>query len=219
MVILLNLSAFFLIIAIDFSLLPLFITYVALGICYSTPPVRLKSRPVIDVVTSGIGSGILPFLIGLQVSHQLTIEFSLPWMVRRYQDAFYLLLPITLFQCATHILQAVGDYEADIEAGVETFVSKYGKKNSVRIAELLMITSLLLPLLFCLLDMSLTNYVLWYMILLLPCLAYLSFAMVNLKNPSKYSMKFLTDKQKRFGPIVLAILASSILLVRVSLLA
>jgi 4-hydroxybenzoate polyprenyltransferase len=216
-IIFLNLSAFLLIMVIDFSLLPLYLVYLILGICYSAPPIRLKSRPIIDVVAIGISSGVLPFLIGLQVSHQLTLELSLPWIIRRYQDAFLTMLPIMFFQCATHILQAVGDHEADTKAGVKTFASKFGKKNSVRIAKSLIMTSLLLPFFFGLFNLSLTNYVSWYVMLLIPSLAYLSFATINLRNPSKYSIKHLSDKAKRLGPIIYIILASFVLFIRIRL--
>src|SRR4030043_375558 len=53
--------------AVDYTLLFLFVTYIGVGIVYSAPPISFKKRPVLDLLVVGIGAGILPFLIGLQV--------------------------------------------------------------------------------------------------------------------------------------------------------
>jgi len=38
-------------------------------------------------------------------------------------------MPLILIQCGGHIIQAVGDYEADRKTGVHTFVVRYGRKK------------------------------------------------------------------------------------------
>jgi 4-hydroxybenzoate polyprenyltransferase len=200
----------------DLTLIPLFLIYLCLGIFYSVPPFRLKGKPFFDIITSGIGSGILPFLIGLQVSHQLTFDFTLPWIRRRYQDAFLAIIPFFFFQCATHILQAVGDYEADTSAGITTFVVKYGKWKSIRIAELFLLTSLLLPLFYGILNLLLTNYTIWYLTLLIPSLIFFGYLKCFFSEPSKQNIDKLALIAKRAAPIVLGIIFLLALLLRIS---
>jgi len=200
----------------DLSLIPLFLLYVGIGVCYSVPPIRLKGRPVLDVIIVGLGSGVLPFLIGLQVSHQLTLDWWLPWIGQRYQDALLAVMPLLLFQCSTHIYQAVGDYEADLGAGVMTSVVKYGKEKSIKTAKILLIISLLLPLIYGVLKLSLTDYMLWYLIILLPCLPFFLYFMKQ-KVFSKESIGDLTETAKKVAPIVYAILIFYIFIIRISL--
>ena len=123
---------------VDYTLLFLFVTYIGVGIVYSTPPLHFKKRPIIDLLTVGVGSGIVPFLIGLQVSNQLFIESLLPVIL-------ICVVPLFLFQIASHIFQAIGDYEADKEEKITTFVVRYGKEKSAKIAVLFSSLSLVIP--------------------------------------------------------------------------
>jgi 4-hydroxybenzoate polyprenyltransferase len=43
-------------------------------------------------------------------------------------------MPLILIHCGGHIIQAVGDYEADLKTGVHTFVVRYGRKKGVIVA-------------------------------------------------------------------------------------
>src|SRR3989304_5285371 len=112
--------------------LPLFIVYLGLWTAYSTPPSRLKSVPVADFVISGIGAGFLPFLIGGELTDKLTSNIPSIMMG---------CMPLVLIQCGGHIIQAVGDYEADRKTGVHTFVVRYGRKNGVIVAGLMFLTA------------------------------------------------------------------------------
>jgi len=105
--------------------LPLFIVYLGLWTAYSTPPLRLKSAPVVDFVLSGVGAGFLPFLMGLRLTDK-----QIPSISSIMLDA----MPIILIYCGGHIIQAVGDYEADRKTGVRTFVVRYGRKKGVIVA-------------------------------------------------------------------------------------
>ena len=122
-----------------YSVLPYMVIYSIIGICYSSPPYFLKNRPIIDLLSVGFAAGVLPFIIGLQVSNQLTLEFSLPWIQRRYINAFLCSLPLFLFQIAMHLYHTIGDYEADLITNVKTSVVKYGKKKSIKIANIFII--------------------------------------------------------------------------------
>jgi 4-hydroxybenzoate polyprenyltransferase len=147
-----------------------------LGIGYSTPPFSFKNRPGIDVIVCGIGAGILPFFMGLQTVPLLTLQFEFPWIVRRYQDALFAVLPIFLVQGAGQIYQVIGDYEADSMAKISTFAVKYGKKTSLRFATILLLITISLPIIYEILNLSLTPFLSWYLIAficLVPCLSYL----------------------------------------------
>ena len=105
----------------DISVFLLLLAFMLLGIGYSTPPVCFKSRAGLNVIVYGVGAGILPFIIGVQTAPLLILEFELQWIVRRYQDVFFVALPIFLIQCAGQTYQVVGDYEADALAKINTF--------------------------------------------------------------------------------------------------
>jgi len=115
-------SCLFLVFFVNTSLASLFLVYLALWIAYSIPPFRLKSVPIIDFVVSGVGAGLFPFLIGVGTSYQQNISISL---------IFISAIPLMLAHSSGHILQALGDYEADHKTGVQTFVVRYGRKKGV----------------------------------------------------------------------------------------
>ena len=119
---LLVISCLILVFIANVHVLPLFIVYLGLWTAYSTPPLRLKSVPVADFVISGIGAGFLPFLIGGGFTDKLIS--NIPSIVG-------CVMPLVLIHCGGHIIQAVGDYEADRKTGVHTFVVRYGRKKGV----------------------------------------------------------------------------------------
>jgi 4-hydroxybenzoate polyprenyltransferase len=206
-------SAFF----TDISIFLLLLTYMLLGIGYSTPPFRFKNRPGIDIIVSGVGAGLLPFFIGLQTVPLLTLEFEFPWMVRRYQDALFTALPILLVQSAGEIYQVVGDYEADALAKINTFAVKFGKKASLRVAVVLLLITISLPIVYELLNLSLTPFLSWYLIAficLVPCLVYF---VKRTQDASEKNFKKLRDISRRVGAVVLLVLLIYVFIVRIIL--
>jgi len=133
---LLVISCLILVFIANIHVLPLFIVYLGLWTAYSTPPFRLKSIPVADFVISGIGAGFLPFLMGLGLSDKLISNIPLIMLSA---------MPLTLIQCGGHIIQAVGDYEADLKTGVQTFVVRYGRKRGVILAGSMFLIASLSP--------------------------------------------------------------------------
>ena len=203
---------------VDNSLLYLFIPYVALGVIYSAPPLHFKKRPVIDLLAVGVGSAILPFLIGMQISHQLTMEFSLPWIVKRYQDVLLCLIPLFLFQIASHIFQAIGDYEADRDEGITTFVVKYGKERSAKIGALFASLSLVLPMVYGLLNLVLsTVFVYWYLLIFLFFLPFVIYLVKLSASPTRKNIDALMRISRRFTPFLLLALYLFILILRIYL--
>jgi geranylgeranylglycerol-phosphate geranylgeranyltransferase len=201
--------------AVDTMLLYLFIPYVAMGFFYSAPPLHFKKRPVIDLLAVGVGSALLPFLIGLQVSHQLTMEFSLPWIVRRYQDAFLCIIPLFLFQIASHIFQAIGDFEADRDEGIITFVVKYGKERSAKIGALFASLSLVLPIAYGLLNLALTaEFAYWYVLIFLVFLPFVVYLLKLSASPTMRNIDALMGISRRFTPFLLLALYVVTLILR-----
>jgi 4-hydroxybenzoate polyprenyltransferase len=201
----------------DISVFLLLLAFMLLGIGYSTPPLYFKNRPVLDVIVCGIGAGILPFFIGVQTAPLLTLQFEVPWMVRRYQDALFTALPIFLIQCAGQFYQVVGDYEADSLAKINTFAVKYGKKTALRFAAISLLITISLPIMYELLNLSLTPFLGWYLIAfacLVPCLLYF---MKRTQDASEKNFKKLREIARRAGTGILLILILYVLIVRLML--
>jgi 4-hydroxybenzoate polyprenyltransferase len=196
---------------VDYTLLFLFVTYIGVGIVYSTPPLHFKRRPILDLLTVGVGSGIVPFLIGMQVSNQLFVESLLPLIL-------ICVIPLFLFQIGSHIFQAIGDYEADKAEKITTFVVKYGKEKSAKIAVLFSSLSLIIPVIYGVLNFTVTKDIMyWYLLILL---IFLPFAVYLIKlsvNPTTLNIERLMSTSRRFTPVLLLALYLFVLVLRVSL--
>ncbi len=185
-------------------LFPLFVVYLGLWTAYSTPPFRLKSVPVADFVISGVGAGLLPFLMGLLSNDGLS--FSV-------QSIALCATPLVLVQCGGHVIQATGDYEADLKTGVQTFVVRYGRKRSVIAAGFMFMTAGLLPLV-CL-ALGLLPY---RHLFLLPVISPLIVPIVLryldvLKDPSSENVVRMQKSAKKYGLIGITVILGYALLV------
>jgi len=196
---------FILVFVVDVHLLPLFLVYLGLCTAYSAPPLRLKTVPIVDFAVSGIGAGLLPFLIGLGVPQQLNISVSLIVLTA---------MPLVLFHSGGHIIQAVGDYEADRKTGVHSFVVRYGRKKGVLVAGFMFFTAALLPFTYSAFGLLSPGHLLLFFILL-PLSIPVTVHYTNLlKNPSTTSISDLHKKATKYGAIALAILWGYILLIK-----
>ncbi len=201
----------------DISVFLLLGALMLLGIGYSAPPVCFKSRPGLDVIVCGIGAGVLPFFIGVQTVPLLTLQFEFPWVIRRYQDALFTALPIFLIQCAGQIYQVVGDYTADASAKINTFAVKYGRKTALRFASASLLVTVSLPIVYELLNLSLTPFLGWYMVAfvcLVPCLLYF---MKRAQDASEKNFEKLRNISRRGGAFILLILILYVFIVRLIL--
>lgn len=131
---LLIVSCFALLSMTNLSLYLSFFLYLTLWTLYSAPYPKLKAIPIVDFLTSGVGAGFFPFFIGYISTQQSNINISLVILPT---------IPLTLFHCGAHIIQTIGDYEADRDAGINTFVVRYGNKNGVKIAGLMFLSAFL----------------------------------------------------------------------------
>jgi 4-hydroxybenzoate polyprenyltransferase len=196
---------------VDYTLLFLFVTYIGVGIVYSTPPLHFKKRPVIDLLTVGVGSGILPFLIGMQASNKLLIDSSLSLIL-------ICIIPLFLFQIASHIFQAIGDYEADKNEKITTFVVRYGKEKSAKIAVLFSSLSLIIPIICGVLNFAVTNEIMyWYLLILLIFLPFAIYLIKLSANPTTKNIERLMSASRRFTPILILTLYLCVLILKVYL--
>ena len=200
---------------VDVSLFPFFIIFFGLGLAYSASPLNLKKRPIIDLIVAGTCFGILPFLMGMQVVYPLTLNFSDPWVIRRYFDAFLCSIPFLFFQVSGHIFQAIGDYEADRNSGTTTFVVRYGKEKSAKIGVSLFLLTAIIPLFYGFFGVLITKELLgWYMLMLLVSLPVMIYLLNLFRSPVKKNVESLSKISKRFSPFVLIIVYFCIIVLR-----
>ncbi|UCE37322.1 MAG: prenyltransferase [Thermoplasmata archaeon] len=114
---------------------------IILSLAYSTPPVRLKNRAGLDVITNAFGSGLLCSIAGWIVVKPF-MEYPWIWGLTSMSGVAAIYIPTTII-----------DYESDKKAREMTFAVRFGKNTafffgtlSVAIANLLIIY------------MGLTNY-------------------------------------------------------------
>jgi len=185
------------------SLTMLFLLYLALWTAYSVPPFRLKSVPTVDFITSGIGAGFLPFLIGVGTSSQSNVSISLILISA---------IPLMLAHSSGHILQALGDYEADRENGVQTIVVKYGRKKSIAIMGLLSLITGLLPFVYVAFALVLPSIYFPLFFLPLPfCIPIAKRYIITIKNPTTENVVSLQKAARKYGIVIMALVGAYVL--------
>lgn len=192
----------FLVFLIDVTLTLLFLIYLAIWTAYSAPPFRLKDVPVMDFIISGIGAGLLPFLIGLGTSHQQNISLSLMVIIA---------VPLMFAHSSGHILQALGDYEADHNTGVQTFVVKYGRKNGILLMGFLSLVTGLLPLMYTSFGIFSFNYFLLFFLPLPFCIPIARRYIVTIENPTTENVESLQKTTRKYAVIIMIIIGACVL--------
>ena len=197
-------------------LIPIFLVYFALCSAYSSPIIHLKGKPGLDIIVAGIASGVFPFLIGLMTANKLSINIHLPWVARSYQDALLCIIPLFLFQVASQIFQELRDFQADKEDKIETFVVRFGIKQSTRLAIITIFFAIILPIVFGFLNLSYTSeFVYYYIIVLIITIPILGLFVSLNKNPTK--VETLYNFSMKYTPVILIMLFTYILILRVHL--
>ena len=200
-------------------LIPIFLAYFVLCSVYSTPILHLKGKPVLDIIVAGVGSGVFPFLIGLLAANQLSLNFHLPWVTKQYQDAFLCIIPLFLFQVATQIFQELRDVQADKDDKIQTFVVRYGIKQSTKVATIMVFFAISLPIIFGFLNLSYTKeYVLWYILVLIIMTPIIIRFMSLNKHLTKEKIDGLYNFSIKYTPVILILLFTYILALRLYLL-
>jgi 4-hydroxybenzoate polyprenyltransferase len=190
---------------VDIRLSPLTFLYLGLWTLYSSPPFQLKAVPIADFIVSGVGAGLLPFLMGLGVSYQLSTNIP---------SILLSAIPIMLFHSGSHIIQAVGDYEADYKTGIHTFVVKYGKKRAINVAGFIFLGTTLLPFIYIALGPFSLEYLFLFLIILSLFIPVGMHYLDLYKDPSTRNVVQLQKIARKYGIIVLAVIWTYILLVK-----
>jgi len=200
-------SCLILVFMANVHVLPLFIVYLGLWTAYSTPPFRLKSVPVADFVISGIGAGFLPFLIGGVLTDKL---------ISNIPSIMLGAMPLILIHCGGHIVQAVGDYEADRKTGVHTFVVRCGRKKGVIVAGFMFLIAGLSPFVYSAFGLLSYRHLFLFFILF-PLSIPIIMRYVNvLKNPSTKNVINIQKTTKKYGIIGVTVIWAYALLVKIA---
>lgn len=192
----------FIVFLVDMNLILLFLVYFALWTAYSGPLLRLKTIPVMDFIISGIGAGLLPFLIGAGTSYQQNISI----LVILISAA-----PLISLHSSGHILQALGDYEADRNAGVQTFVVKYGKKSGVIVMGFLFLITGLLCIIYAVFGSLPSSYFPLYFLLLPFCIPIVEPYILTIKNPTTENVAGLQKVTRKCGIIMMVLVVAYVL--------
>ena len=203
---LLVISCLILVFIANVHVLPLFIVYLGLWTAYSTPPFRLKSVPVADFVISGIGAGFLPFLIGGGLTDKLI--YNIPSIMLGA-------MPLILIHGGGHIVQAVGDYEADRKTGVQTFVVRCGKKTGVIVAGIMFLIAGLSPFLYSAFGLLPYKHLSLLVVLFPLSLPIIMRYRDVLKNPSTKNVITMQKTTREYGIIGVTLTFVYILLSRI----
>ena len=203
---LLVISCLVLVLIANVHVLPLFIIYLGLWTAYSTPPLRLKSVPVADFMISGIGAGCLPFLMGLGSSDKL---------ISNVPSIMLSAVPLVLIQSGGHIIQAVGDYDADLETGVNTSVVRYGRKKGVILAGLMVLAASFSPFAYSALGLLPHKHLYLFLILFPLSIPIIIRYTDLLKNPSAENVINMQKTTRKYGIIGVAVLLAYVFLARI----
>jgi 4-hydroxybenzoate polyprenyltransferase len=156
-----------------------------------------------DFIASGIGAGLLPFLIGVGTSSQSNVNISL---------VLASVIPLILAHSSGHILQALGDYEADSKNGVRTFVVKHGRKKGVIVMGLLSLITGLLPFIYA--SLGLPVPFLYFPLFFLPlpfCIPIAKCYIITIKDPSTENVVSLQNTTRRYGIIIMVVVGAYVL--------
>jgi len=204
---LLVISCLVLVFIANVHVLPLFIVYLGLWTTYSTPPLRLKSVPVADFVISGVGAGFLPFLIGGELTDNL---------ISNIPSIMLCAMPLMLIQCGGHIIQAVGDYEADRKTGVQTFVVRYGRKKGVVVAGFMFLIASFSPFVYSAFGLLPYRHLFLFFILFPLSTPIIMRYADMLKNPSTKSVINIQKTTRKYGIIGITVIWAYALLAKIA---
>jgi 4-hydroxybenzoate polyprenyltransferase len=119
-----NLSLILFVLAFIFALFvslmfALFVSLcIILSIIYSSPPLRLKEQPGLDLLTNAIGSGIICTIAGWIIIRPI-LEFPALWGIVSFFGVGAIYVPTTII-----------DFEPDVKNGVKTIATFLGKKKA-----------------------------------------------------------------------------------------
>jgi len=110
----------------------------ALGAAYSLEPIRLKRRPVVDVLANAVGNGILNTMAGWIGAAGGAAAGWTAGLAGGDARAFLVLLPYPIAVASVHLVTTLGDREADEHMGFKTSGVALGRRGGLVLATALM---------------------------------------------------------------------------------
>ena len=110
-----------------------------------------------------------------------------------------------------HILQALGDYEADRENGVQTIVVKYGRKKSIVIMGLLSLITGLFPFVYVAFGLLPSIYFPLFFLPLPFCMPIAKRYVITIKDPTTENVVSLQKAARKYGTIIIAVVGCYVL--------
>ena len=95
---------------------------ILIGFFYSSPPLRMKSRPWFDLISHGLFAGALLFLIPVLIFSKELTKFH-----------YLIALSIFYFSVILELRNHIEDYEIDKKAGLNTTVVFLGREKSEKL--------------------------------------------------------------------------------------
>ncbi len=99
---------------------------ILIGFFYSSPPLRMKSRPWFDLISHGLFAGALLFLIPVLIFSKELTKFH-----------YLIALSIFYFSVILELRNHIEDYKNDKEAGLNTTVVFLGREKSEKLLRFL----------------------------------------------------------------------------------
>jgi 4-hydroxybenzoate polyprenyltransferase len=122
-------------------------------------------------------------------------------------------VPLMLIQCGGHVIQAVGDYEADLKTGVQTFVVRYGRNKGVIVAGVMFLMAGLSPFVFSAFGLLPHRHLLPFPVILLLTMPIVMRYLDVLKDPSPKNVIRMQRTAKKYGLIGVTVIFAYVLLV------
>jgi 4-hydroxybenzoate polyprenyltransferase len=158
-------------------------------------------------VISGIGAGFLPFLMGLGLSDKL---------ISNIPSIMLGAMPLMFIQCGGHIIQAVGDYEADLKTGVHTFVVRYGREKGVFVAGFMFLIAGFSPFVYSAFGLLPYRHLFLFFIVFPLSIPIIMRYLDVLKKPSTKTVINLQKSTRKYGIIGVTVLLVYALLAKIA---
>jgi 1,4-dihydroxy-2-naphthoate octaprenyltransferase len=121
-----------------------------------------------------------------------------------------------LIHSGGHIIQAIGDYEADLKTGVHTFVVRFGRKKSSFVAGFMFLIAGFSPFVYSAFGLLPYRHLLLFSIVFPLSIPIITRYADVLKNPSTKSVIKLQKTTKKYGIIGVTVIWAYVLLTKIA---
>jgi len=125
-------------------------------------------------------------------------------------------MPLILIHCGGHIIQAVGDYEADLKTGVHTFAVRYGRKMGVIVAGFMFLIASFSPFVYSAFGLLPYRHLFLFFIIFPLFIPIIRRYADVLKNPTTKNVISIQKATKKYGIIGVTLIWAYALLARIA---